>query len=114
MVISASAQKVVAEKALTVQAGGYSWYNYNFTNQARLYGKFRAQGGSKNDIQMLIMDTDEFENWKNGNQYRRYYDSGSVTVATFDVSLPKGSYVMVFSNRSAILSPKAVTIYFYE
>lgn len=113
LVVSANAQRAV-EKALTVQAGGYAWYDFNFTETTTLKGRFRAAGGSKNDIEVYIMDDDNFENWKNGNQARTYYNSGRVTVANFNVRLAEGSYHLVFNNRWSIITPKAVTVWFYE
>lgn len=113
MAISIQAQNVAYERALTVKEGGYTWLDYNFSTTTRLHGRFRAQGG-KNDIEVYILDSDGFENWKNGNQYRYYYFSGRVTVANFDVTLAKGTYHLVFSNRWSIITPKAVTLWIYE
>lgn len=113
LAISTTAQKVVAEKAITVKEGSYAWFDYNFTETTELKGRFRATGG-KNDIEVYIMDDDNFENWKNGNQSRSYYFSGRVTVANFNVRLAKGSYHLVFNNNWSIITPKAVTIWFYE
>lgn len=114
LAISINAQKVIAEKAVTVKAGGYTWFDLNYAEMTELKGRFRAQGGSKNDIEVYVMDDDNFENWKNGNQSRSYYFSGRVTVANFNVRLPKGSYHLVFNNNWSIVTPKAVTIWFFE
>ncbi|HSK72230.1 MAG TPA: hypothetical protein VK892_11075 [Pyrinomonadaceae bacterium] len=110
---SASAQKVIAEKAFTVKESGYTWFDFTFEQTTDLKGRSRATGG-KNDIEVYILDSDNFENWKNGNEFRAYYSSGRVTVASFDVRLPKGTYHLVFSNRWAIMTPKAVSLWFYE
>jgi hypothetical protein len=111
--VSVKAQKVVAEKAITVQAGGYTWFDYNFSEPATLKGRFKATGG-KNDIEVYILDDDGLENFKNGNQAQTFYNSGRVTVANFNVRLPKGSFHLVFNNRWSLITPKAVTIWFYE
>lgn len=113
LAISTSAQKVVSEKAISVRAGGYESFRYELTQTARIWGRFRATGG-KNDIECYIVDEDGFENLKNGNQFRRFYESGRVTVATFDVTLNKGVYYLVFNNSWSAITPKAVTIQFYE
>lgn len=112
--ITANAQKVIKTEALTVAAGGWKSMDVTYSDTSRLYGSFRAQGGGKNDIEVLIMDDENYENWSNGNQFSWYYFSGRVTVKTFDVTLAKGSYHLVFSNRWAVLTPKAVTVQFYE
>jgi hypothetical protein len=111
---SANSQKVVAEKAFTIDAGGYTWFTFDFPEDANIKGKFRAQGGSRNDIEVYLMDDDSLENWRNGNSFRYYYFSGRVTVDNFNLRLRKGRYNLVFSNRWSILTPKAVTLWFYE
>jgi hypothetical protein len=110
---SASAQKVIAERAITVAAGSWTTFDYSFDKISDIKGRFRATGG-KNDIECYIMDADSFENWKNGNQFSHYYFSGRVTVANFNVRLPAGKYHLIFSNRWSAMTPKAVTIWFFE
>lgn len=111
---SASAQRVVAEKALTVAAGTYTSFDWNFDKPTTVKGKFRATGGSHNDIEVYILDDDGFENWRNGNQAQTYYNSGRVTVGTYGVTLPAGSYHLVFNNRFSVVSNKAVALWFLE
>ncbi|MET0753007.1 MAG: hypothetical protein ABWZ66_06525, partial [Pyrinomonadaceae bacterium] len=101
------------ERAAAVQAGSFTWFDFNYSETTRLYGRFRALGG-KNDIECYILDDDGLENFKNGNQFRAYYASGRVTVATFDVTLAKGNYHLIFSNKWSVMTPKAVTIWFLE
>lgn len=113
MTICSGAQTVVAEKAISVNAGSAAWWDFNFTEPTRLWGKFRASGG-RNDIEVYILDNDGLENFNNGNQFSYYYFSGRVTVATFDRRLPKGSYHLVFSNKWSLVTPKAVTVQFYS
>jgi hypothetical protein len=112
LTICVNAQRVASEKAISVKAGGFESFRYDLTQTARIWGKFRATGG-KNDIECYIVDEDNFENLKNGNQFRRYYESGRVTVATFDVTLNQGVYYLVFNNSWSVMTPKAVTIQFY-
>lgn len=114
LAISVNAQEVAAERAITVKAGGYTWFDYSFNQPTTLKGRFRAQGGGRNDIEVYIMDDDNFENWKNGNQANTYYNSGRVTVANFNVTLPKGNYHLVFNNKFSVITPKAVTIWFFK
>jgi hypothetical protein len=112
LAICAHAQRVVSEKAISVKAGGYESFRYDLTETTRIWGKFRATGG-KNDIECYIVDEDGFENLRNGNQFRRFYESGRVTVATFDVTVNKGVYYLVFNNSWSVMTPKAVTIQLY-
>jgi len=109
--ISAYSQEVKAEKAYTVPAGAYLAFDYAFAQPSRMWGRFRAEGGKGNDIEAFVLDDDSFENWKNGHQVKAYYQSGRVTVATYDVTLPKGNYHFVFSNTFSIVTPKALTVW---
>ena len=113
LAISVSAQKVKEEKAISVAAGSYYPFTYTFTETGRAWGKFEATGG-KNDIECYILDENGFKNFKNNNQFRYLYFSGRVTVETFDLTLTKGTYYLVFSNKWSVMTPKAVTISFYE
>lgn len=112
-VTTTNAQKVLAERAFTVDAGEFKWFEYDFSAATELKGRFRAQGG-KNDIEAYIMDADNFENWRNRNESTAYYSSGRVTVANFNVRLGAGKYFLIFSNRWSVMTPKAVTLWLYE
>lgn len=66
-------------------------------------GRFRAAGGRQNDITGLVLDSDQFENFRNGNTYYPHYNSGSVTVGNVNVRLPPGQYYLVFNNPAGAL-----------
>jgi hypothetical protein len=97
---------------ITVRAGGYYDQSFSVTSSmqnARITGSFRASGGSGNDIVTLIMDDMAFTNWVNGHQVQVYYQSGQITVANIDASLPLGKYHLVFSNTFSSFSSKSVS-----
>lgn len=73
-------------------------------------GRFRAEGGSGNDITVYILDEDGFENWKNGHQAPTYYNSGKVTVGTVRTRLRPGRYYLILDNRDSLVSNKVVII----
>jgi hypothetical protein len=90
-------------------------YNcYGFTipsgaSNAHVSGTFTVSGGSGNDIVVFIMDSSNFNNWKNGYSASTYYNSGLLTTSSFDVSLPAGElYYLVYSNIYSALSSKNV------
>lgn len=98
------------EKAFTVAAGDSVYATFTVEgNGGRVFGSFRATGGSGNDIKLLILDEDGFENWKNGHTVNTYYNSGRITVGRINVKLAPGKYVLVWSNTYSIFTPKAVT-----
>jgi hypothetical protein len=76
---------------------------------ARVVGRFRASGGSGNDIEVYILDEDAFENFRNGHRASTYYNSGRVTVGKINVHLEEeGTYYLVFSNTFSLFSNKVV------
>ena len=101
---------VIVNTAFTVKAGDAKYWNFQVESAgANVVGRFRAEGGSGNDIKCLILDADSFENWRNGHRVKTYYNSEKITVANVNVNLPPGEYVLVFDNTYSILTNKAVT-----
>jgi hypothetical protein len=79
-------------------------------SNALVDGRFTAKGGAKNDIEVYILDEDGFVNFRNRNRTVRYYNSGRVTQATLNVSLPSGrTYHLIFDNRFSLVSNKALS-----
>ena len=68
-------------------------------------GEFHASGGSGNDIEAIVAEWGECENWINGHQARVLYQSGKVTNGAIDVPISRdGTYCLLFSNRMALVS----------
>jgi hypothetical protein len=104
--------RVIVSDSITVAPGEIKWYTFDVDRDGgHIIGNFRAQGGSHNDIRVLIMSAEEIENYKNGNNTETYYDSGKKTVGRFNVNVPGGSYCLVFDNKFSVVSNKAVRIY---
>jgi len=101
---------VIVNTAFTVRAGDAKYWNFHVgSGGANVVGRFRAEGGSGNDIKCVILDADSFENWRNGHRVKTFYNSDKITVANINVNLPPGEYVLVFDNTYSILTSKAVT-----
>ena len=101
---------VIVNTAFTVKAGDAKYWTFRVgSDGANVVGRFRAEGGSGNDIKCLIVDADSFENWRNGHRVKTYYNSEKITVANININLPQGEYVLVFDNTFSGLSNKAVT-----
>ena len=100
----------IVNTAFTIKAGDAKYWNFQVGSAgANVVGRFRAEGGSGNDIKCLILDADSFENWRNGHRVRTYYNSEKITVANININLPQGEYVLVFDNTYSVLTNKAVT-----
>jgi hypothetical protein len=109
-VASPFGRAAIVNTAFTVKAGDAKYWTFQVgSDRANVVGRFRAEGGSGNDIKCLILDADSFENWRNGHKVRTYYNSEKITVANINVNLPQGEYVLVFDNTFSGLSNKAVT-----
>lgn len=98
----------IVTEPFTVEPGQYRYYPFTVGDRATVAGRFRAQGGSGNDVEVYILDEDGFENYKNGHRTQTYYNSGRVTVGTINVTLGSGRYYLVFNNSFSTVSNKAV------
>ncbi|HEU0184870.1 MAG TPA: hypothetical protein VFS27_06110 [Blastocatellia bacterium] len=78
----------------------------NDWRNARLVGKFTAQGGERNDIEAIVTNEEGMIKWRKNYSYqpKAWYRSGPVTEDTVDASLPAGQSYFIFDNR---LSPSA-------
>jgi zinc-ribbon domain len=101
------------DKAFTVNAGGVYYFTFEMPTgafNATLKGHFAASGGAGNDVEAFVVSEDDFVNWRNGHSVKALYNSGRVTQETLNVFLPTnpGKYILVFSNKFSLLTPKAV------
>jgi len=77
---------------------------------ARVIGSFHASGGFGNDIETVLAEWDQCENWLNGHQAHVLYVSGKVTNGVLDVPIQRaGTYCLAFSNKMALVSSKTVS-----
>ena len=81
----------------------------NATN-VQVEGTFTASGGARNDVELYLLNDDEFVNWQNGHAVNTLYNSGRLTQGTLNTVLPSGAgtYHLVFNNKFSVFSPKAV------
>jgi hypothetical protein len=93
---------------VNVGPGGFYYVSFHLNNTARIVGRFQASGGS-NDIQAVIADADEFENWKNGHAARLIYQTDRTTVGKIDSLLRPGDYYLGFNNQFSLLTSKTIT-----
>lgn len=94
--------------AFVVDAGSYRYWSFEVSRSARVFGQFRTQAGGGNDIRVLVIDEDEFENFRSGRNVRSYSDSGRVTAGELDLRLRSGRYVLIFDNRSSPYSNRSI------
>ena len=90
--------------------------SFNFqisSSTGRVYGEFRASGGARNDIRVVIAESSECVNFLNGNRAATFYDSGPKTIGKIDVTLNNGNYCIVFDNRNSVVTTKEIAASIY-
>jgi zinc-ribbon domain len=100
-------------KAVGLQPDQMWWHPLLVKNDwrnARLVGKFTAQGGEKNDIEAIVTNEKGLINWRKNYLHRPevWYKSGRVTEDTIKVPLPTGQSYFVFNNRFSVSANKTV------
>jgi hypothetical protein len=96
---------------LVVKAGTIYYVNFQVGNGgATVIGRFQATGGSGNDIQVVVADADNFENWRNGQPARVLYSTDRTTVGTINVRVSQpGNYYLGFNNQFSLITDKTIT-----
>ncbi len=98
---------------LTLGAGAVRIFRFTINadmKEPHVVGRFTAGGTNGADIEALLMSEDEFPNWDHGHQSKDLYSTnGAKTTDRFDVVLDPGNYVLIFSNRGALLFTRYVT-----
>lgn len=75
----------------------------------RIEGSLRASGGLGNDIKVYVFTEVDYTNWANGHEATPLYQSGQVSAADLNVSLPgDGRYVLVLSNSFSLMTAKTL------
>ena len=97
----------IVNKSFNVVAGRYEYFTFTVGQDSRIVGTFQARGGSKNDIQCLLIRSDDLINLMNGHKVQTYYGE-TTTYGKIDRQIPTGEYALVFSNSMAFVSDKGV------
>lgn len=76
LVATAQERKLVPPE-FVVRPGQVRYWTFDAAANTRIAGRFRASGGSGNDIVVTIAEWNECENWINGHAARSYYHSAA-------------------------------------
>ena len=105
----------LASGQITVPAVHYYYYYFTIPATATgitVTGSFTVTGGDQ--VQVLVMDQANFNNWKTNNGFTTCYNSGQATTGTISASLPHtGTYDLVYSNPSSTDKNVQTTAYVY-
>jgi hypothetical protein len=107
----------IVDATFTVDSGSYTYYNFTVysgpTNAAipdTVQGTFNVSNGQENTIRVYIMDGANFEDWKNGFDSNKYYDSGESSDGSVTATLSSsGTYYLVFDNTYSAISKSVTT-----
>lgn len=109
--LSPSAQvgnsQTIVNDTFRVGAGTFKYYPFTLDTESRLSCGFSASGGA-NDIEVVVIPANEFENYKNFGSFQSYYKSGYVPQGAFNMSLAPGAYLIIFNNSKALMTNKVV------
>lgn len=103
------------KESIALNAGGWWWQSFDVDSNwrnVRLVGRFTAQGGSGNDVVVVVTDEVGKVNFENNHGYRTWYNPGKITADKVNVALPPGKYYLIFSNRFSIFAHKSVEMKF--
>jgi hypothetical protein len=103
----------ITSTAFTVKAGSSEYFAFSVpanTTNVFVDGHFTASGGAGNDIEVYILNSDEWVNFQNHHQTPTFYNSQRATQNSISATLPSGAgtYYLVFNNGFSLLTPKAV------
>jgi hypothetical protein len=103
----------ITDTAFTVKAGSSEYFEFSIpanTTNVFVDGHFIATGGTGNDIEVYILNSDQFVNFQNHHQTTTFYNSQRETQNSINAVLPSGAgnYYLVFNNGFSLLTPKAV------
>jgi hypothetical protein len=100
-----------------VPALGYASVNFQVDSvrmqQPRLVGSFTVvaiKAGNKLDIEMDLLNEEQFRIFARGQSVSPLYNSGRVTSHQVNLSVPQsGTYYLVFNNKFSLITPKTVS-----
>jgi hypothetical protein len=90
----------IVDDVITLPAGEFVPYRMNFTHRVRVVGQFKAVN-MENQFMTLLMTEDDFEDWKQGREFKTVARTKTVPGGKMDHALSAGTYYLVFDNRSS-------------
>ena len=102
----------VADTAgVDVRASGSTWFSFTTSDPrpCRLTGRILTLAGGRRDVDVFLLDEDNFVTWRNGNSASTLMSHERVSALTLDERLPaSGTYYLVVSNSFSMFTDKSV------
>jgi hypothetical protein len=110
---------IIVDSTFSVGAHTFRYYKFSLpegTANAAVVGQFKstpanpAVTSGDSSIEAYVLTESAFTPWRTGNTSTSLYDSGNVAESAVHADIPPGAgiYYLVFSNKSAPTTPKAV------
>ena len=110
---------IIVDSTFSVGAHTFRYYKFSLpegTANAAVVGQFKSTAenpagtGDDNGIEAYVLTESAFAAWRTGQATSSLYDSGVVAESAVHAGIPPGAgiYYLVFSNKSAPTTPRAV------
>ena len=108
------ARYAIAEvEAAIIQPGQFLYYPFSIPSSTTcaVTGRIVGLAGGNKDFQALVMDENNFLNWKTNHEAEAYWQSGQVAATNISVSLSgPATYYLVVSNVFSPVTAKTVKV----
>ena len=113
MMVSVNAQtnrrQNIKTQNISLPAGNsWSWQRYYHR-----VGSFTVGFTASSDVEVYLLDEENYRAWEKGNAFSYVYFSGRVSNGAFTYNV-KGAYRLVVSNKFSYLTRKNVSLSFYD
>lgn len=105
-----STSVTIVNNVYKVGPGTYTYIPFSIPCTASTSGSFAAQAALGSNIDVIILDQNNFEQMSNHQQATAYYNSGKVQSGSFNIILQPGQFYIVLSNTYSAFSTKTVSI----
>lgn len=98
----------ILNEAFTLAGGGYYYVSFALNSPGELRGGFRTTAGGAKDIDVYVVDENNFERFVNGQRFESFVMKLKAERGRLNTRLDAGRYRVIFSNRHAFLTAKEV------
>jgi hypothetical protein len=105
---------IATNQELVIPAGSvqsFTWTAPQYQPNCHISGHIQVTDGGSKDVQVVVLDADDYQNWVNGHQSKAYFQTEKTTAVTLNVNTGTvGPLVVAISNGFSVLSDKKVSI----
>ena len=104
---------IAESEAAVVQPGQFLYYPFSIppSTTCAVTGRIVGLAGGNKDVQALVLDENNFLNWKTSHQAQAYWQSGQVAATNIGVRLSgPATYYLVISNVLSPVTAKTVKV----